>query len=61
MGLSQIEARILRVKPHQKLTLILSVALSKVAWRQRKDYFNINSAVLRKGASEKKKPFSRGN
>ena len=28
----------------------------KGAWRQRKDYFNINSVILRKDASKKKKP-----
>ena len=49
-----MEARILRVKLHQKLTSIISVALNKGAWRQRKDYFNINSVILRKGASKKK-------
>ena len=54
MGLSQMEARILRVKLHQKLTSIISVALNKGAWRQRKDYFNIDSVILRKGASKKK-------
>ena len=53
MGLSQMEARILRVKLHQKLTLIISVALNKGAWMQRKDYFNINSVILRKGALKK--------
>ena len=47
IGLPQIEARILRVKLHQKLTSIISVALKKEAWRQRKDYFNINSVILR--------------
>ena len=52
-GLSQMEARILRVKLHQKLTSIISVALNKGSWRQRKDYFNINSVILRKGASKK--------
>ena len=41
MGLSQMEARILRVTLHQKLTSIISVALRKEAWRQRKDYYNI--------------------
>ena len=56
MGLSQMEARILGVKLHQKLTSIISVALEKEAWRQWKDYFNINSVILRKGASNKKKP-----
>ena len=48
--LSQMEAKILRVKLHQKLTSIINVALEKEAWRQRKDYFNINSVILRKGA-----------
>ena len=52
-----MEAEVLRVKLHQKLTLIISVALSKGPWRQRKDYFNINSVILRKGASKKKKLF----
>ena len=47
--------RILMVKLHQKVTLIISVALNKRAWRQRKDYFNINSVMLGKGASKKKK------
>ena len=55
-GLSQMEAKILRVELHQKLTSIISVALNKGAWRQRKDYFKINSVVLRKGASKKKQP-----
>ena len=36
MGLSQMEARILRVKLHQMLTSIISVVLNKGAWRQRK-------------------------
>ena len=53
-----MEAKILRVELHQKLTSIISVAFSKGAWRQRKDYFKINSAILRKGASKKKKPKS---
>ena len=35
-----MEARILRVKLHQKLTQLISVALNRGAWRQRKDYFN---------------------
>ena len=47
MGFLQMEARILRVKLHQTLILIISVALNKGAWRQRKDYFNINSVILR--------------
>ena len=50
-----MEAGILRVKLHQKLTSIISVALEKEAWRQIKYYFNINSVILRKGASKKKK------
>ena len=56
MGLSQIEARILRVKLHQKLTSIISVALNKGVCRQKKDYFNINSVILRKISSKEKKP-----
>ena len=56
MGLSQMEARIVRVKLHQKLTSIISIALDKGAKRQRKDYFNINSVILREGASKEKKP-----
>ena len=51
-----MDARILRVKLHEKLTSIISVALNKGAWRQKKDYFNINSVVLRRKASKKKKP-----
>ena len=54
MGLSQMEAGILRVKLHQKLTSIISVALQKEAWRQIKYSFNINSVILRKDASKKK-------
>ena len=50
-----MEARILRVKLHQKLTSIISVALKKEAWRQRKDYFNINSVILRKGCLKEEK------
>ena len=37
MGLSQMEARILIVKLHQKFTSIISVALNKEALRQRDD------------------------
>ena len=44
----QMEARILRVKFHQTLTSIISTALNKAVWRQRKDYFDINSAILRR-------------
>ena len=51
-----MEAKILRVKLHQKLSSIISVALEKEAWSQRKDYFTINSVILRKGAWKKKKP-----
>ena len=49
MGLSQMEARILRVKLDLKLTSIISVAL-----RQRKDYFIINSGIRGKGPQREK-------
>ena len=54
MGLSQMEARILRLKRHQKLTSIISVALNKGAWRQRKDYIIINSVIWEKGPQRRK-------
>ena len=54
MGLSQMEIRILGVKLYQKLTSIISLSLNKGTWRQRKNYFNINTVTLRKGALKKK-------
>ena len=55
MGLSQMEARILTVKLHQKLTSIINIALNKggkAKERLLKQLFSINSVILRKGASK---------
>ena len=54
MGLSRMEARILRVKLHQKLTSNISVALNEGAWRQRKDYFIIDSVIWEKEPQRRK-------
>ena len=54
IGLSQMEARILRVKLHQKLTLIISVSLTKGPGGKGK--ITSLSTVLRKEATKKKKP-----
>ena len=54
MGLSQTKARILGVKLHPKFTSIIGVVLNKGAWRQGKDYFDINSYFEKRGLKEEK-------
>ena len=46
MGLSQMEARILRVKLHRKLTSIISVALNKGQMKDYRDGYSILTALF---------------
>ena len=54
IGHSQMEAKILRVKFHQKLTSIISVALEKEAWSQRKITSILTVLFWEKGPERRK-------